>query len=254
MFDKFNLKAKLTADECAHIARAHRLRSWVNETNTLIEYRSDSYANITGISIRIVRNQMTMKVSLHKYYNKRVHGIMSNDNEFTLNEGLHAFHMLLSENNLDPKKTHVTQFEIGLNLEVNEDPAEYIKRCLYICTPDKQMFVDANFRINRQRTTIKHKDMRKYFKIYDKGWEMADKRRAPRSGAGSISKLRIETVFKRHSESVSTFATLENARRLAMRFRSDWESLFFARKVVAEKGTRKSELDRAKEIINCGGS
>lgn len=251
MFDKITLKAKLTADECEAMSRTHRLKMWVNESGTIREYRSDSYANITGMSIKIdSRGQMTMKVSLHKYYNKRVEGIMRNDNDFSLDEALLAFKMLLSENNLNPEKTRITQFEIGANLEVEHDPGEYIERCMYISVPDKNMFVDANYRVNRQRTTIKHKDMRKYFKIYDKGYEMIERRKVSRDVRLNI--LRLETIYRRHNELISTFATLNNFKRLATRFKSDWSSLFFEQEVHAEKGTRKSELDRAREIINVG--
>lgn len=251
MFDKITLKAKLTADECEAMAHNHRLKMWVNESNTVREFRSDSYANITGMSIKIdSRGQMTMKASLHKYWNKNVEGIMRNDNDFTLNESLLAFKMLLSENNLEPEKTRITQFEIGVNLNVENDPKEYIQRCLHINSPEKNMFVDANYRVNRQRTTMKHKDMRKYFKIYDKGWEMIDRRKVKREDRANI--LRIETIYRRHNEKMVTFATLENFRRLASRFKSDWSTLFFERKVVADIGTRKSELDRAKEILNIG--
>ena len=251
MFDKITLRANLTADESEAMARTHRLKMWVNESGTAREYRSDSYANITGMTIRInSRGQMTMKASLHKYWNKRVDGRMRNHDDFTLDEAILAFNMILAENNLEPNKTRITQFEIGANLEVEYDPQEYIERCLYIWTPDKNMFVDANFRMNRQRTTMKHKDMRKYFKIYDKGFEMIDRRRVSRDNRMKI--LRIETVHRRHSEKISTFVTRENFKRLASRFKTDWSSLFFERKVVADKGTRKSELDRAKEILNIG--
>lgn len=251
MFDRVILKTKLTADESESISRTHRLQRVINEQGEVVEYRSSSYANITGISLRIVRGEMTLKTSLHKYWNNRMYGFMRNDNEFTPEEALLAFDMLLSENNLDSSKTRITHFEIGLNLEVEEDPAEYIKRCLYICTPDKNMFVDTSFRLDRQRTTIKHKDMRKYFKIYDKGFEMIDRKKVSKD-SNVPNKIRIESVYKRHSELLCTFATPSNINRLAMRFKSDWESLTFIRSISADIGTRKSEADRAKEILNHG--
>ena len=251
MFDRVILKAKLTADESVKIAHAHRLQRVINEDGEIVEYRSSSYANITGISIRIARGEMTLKTSLHSYWNKRMYDVMRNDNSFTIDEALLAFDMLLDENNLDKTKTRITQFEIGLNLELDHDPSEYIKRCLYICTPDRDMFVDAHYRLDRQRTTMKHKDMRKYFKIYDKSFEMVDRRKVKKDSSRT-NKMRIETVFKRHSEKLSTFATPDNFKRIAVRFRSDWQGLTFERNVQAEIGTRKSELDRAKEILRMG--
>lgn len=251
MFDRVILKAKLTADESVKIAHAHRLQRVINEHGEIVEYRSSSYANITGISVRIARGEMTLKTSLHSYWNKRMYDVMRNDNSFSIDEALLAFDMLLDENNLDKTKTRITQFEIGLNLELDHDPSEYIKRCLYICTPNRDMFVDAHYRLNRQRTTMKHKDMRKYFKIYDKSFEMVDRRKVKKDSSRT-NKMRIETVFKRHSEKLSTFATPDNFKRIAVRFRSDWQGLTFERNVQAEIGTRKSELDRAKEILRMG--
>lgn len=251
MFDRIILKAKLNADESVKIAHTHRLQRVINEDGEIVEYRSSSYANITGISVRIARGEMTLKTSLHSYYNKRMYDVMRNDNSFTIDEALLAFDMLLDENNLNKSRTRITQFEIGLNLELEHDPSEYIKRCLYICVPDKEMFVDAHYRLDRQRTTMKHKDMRKYFKIYDKSFEMVDRRKV-KADRSQINKLRIETVYKRHSEKLSTFATPDNFKRIAMRFRSDWQGLVFERNVQAEMGTRKSELDRAKEILRMG--
>ena len=63
-------------------------------------------------------------------------------------------------------------------------------------------------------------------------------------------KLRIETVYRRHSERAVDFFTDENLNRLAKRFWVDWKDLFFFRDVRAYKGARKSEVERARILVN----
>ncbi len=244
----------MSDDECVHLARIHRLHVWVSEDGTKVEYRSSQYSKFTGIEVRIVRNVVTMKTSLHKFWNNRMKGLLRNNDLFTVSEAKSAFDMLLFENGFLPAKTRVVQFEIGLNLRVSYDPLSFIEQARYITQKDKFMFIDANFRINRQRTTEKHRDIRKYFKIYDKGFEMLGKIRNKdfKELKDDVNVLRIETVYKRHSEWGHTFFSDANIKRLVDRFYVDWKDLFFFRNVRADKGTKKSEVERAKLIINNG--
>lgn len=257
MFDKITIRAKVSDDECVHLARIHRLHVWMSEDGTKVEYRSSQYSKFTGIEVGIVRNVVTMKTSLHKFWNERTRGVLRNDDLFTVSEAKSAFSMLLFENGFLPAKTRVVKFEIGLNMKVSYDPLTFIELAKYITLNDKLMFVDANYRINRQKTTEKHRDIRKYFKIYDKGWENKEKKRGDSSEFGVlVSKpeyiLRIETVYKRHSERSDTFFSDANIQRLVNRFYVDWKDLFFFKNIAALKGTKKSEVERAKLIVNNG--
>lgn len=259
MFDKITIRAKVSDEECVFLAQLHHLHVWYSENDTHVEYRSGQYAKISGIDIKIARNTVTLKTSLHKYWNDRNYGRLRNDNVFTISEARSAFEMLLFENGLIAEKTRVVQFELGLNLDVTFDPLTYIEMVKFISFRDKLMFIDANYRINRQKTTAKYRDIRKYYKVYDKGWEMQDKKRGARykaQGTGTDDEpkyiLRIETVYRRHSERSDLFFREENINRLVKRFRVDWKDLYFYRNVRAVKGSRKSEIERAKQIINTG--
>lgn len=262
MFDKITIRAKVSDEECVHLARLHHLQVWTNEAGTQVEYRSSEYSKISGIDVKIQCNTVTLKTSLHKFWNNRNYDQQRNDNIFTISEAKSAFEMLLSKNGFTPHKTKVVQFEIGLNMHVNYDPLTFIELVQFISFRKKIMFVDANFRINRQRTTEKHRDIRKYYKIYDKGWEMKDKKRNPNTSGASPLKaleseppdhiLRIETVYRRHNERSDKFFSDENIGRLIKRFYVDWKDLFFFRTVRAYKGARKSEVERASIIINRG--
>ena len=256
MFDKITLRASVSSEECAHLAAVHRLAVWSNSEGTQVEYRSSNYSKFTGVELRIVKNIVTLKCSLHKYWSNLTTGQLRNDTLFTMSEALLAFESLLFENGLLPHKVRVVQFEVGINLHVSYDPITYIEQANYIAASNgetKEMFVDANFRKNRQRTSEKHKDVRRYFKIYDKGYEMSEKKRKPGDNP-SLQEciLRIETVYKRYSVRSDKFFTTENVKNISRRFYTDWKDLFFIREIRAQKGCKKSEKDRAKKLINSG--
>lgn len=251
MFDRITIKATITDDECAHLASLHHLEAYTNESGTRVKYRSTEYKNLSGIFVTIDKNKLTISLSLHKYWKNKNFGRLRNDDLFTVSEAKSAFEMLIFENGLIAAKTKVTYFEIGMNMNVSYDPLTFMELVRYIprkndIVSNKQMFVDANYRINRQKTTEKHSDIRKYFKIYDKGWEMQEKKRIPINNYI----LRIETVYKRHNERSDSFFTEENIKRLVNRFFLDWKDLVFIRTVRADKGRRKSEIERAKILIN----
>jgi hypothetical protein len=275
VFDKITIRAKVSNDECVHLAQIHHLQSWTNERGTQVDYRSsDNYKKFTGISVKIQNNTVTLSTSLHKYWNDRNFGQLRNDNIFTISEAKAAFEMLLFENGLLPQKTKVVLFEIGLNMPVSYDPITFIELVRYLprkndIKENKIMFIDANYKINRQKTSEKHKDIRRYFKIYDKTWEMKEKKRekTPKSPEGDLNPsaslvllergqekniLRIETVYRRKNERSDKFFTDENINRLVKNFWIDWKDLFFFRTVRAYKGARKSEVERASIIINNG--
>ena len=177
MFDKITIKAPVSKEDCIHLIKLHHLQVCKIENETQLKYRSSQFSKISGIEVRIVRNVATLKTSLHKYWNNRCYWQLRNDNVFSVSEAKLAFEMFLSENGLSPAKVKITQFELGLNMNVSCDPLSFIERVQYL--PEKAennlnkiMFIDANYRINRQKTSEKHKFIRKYYKIYDKGWEI----------------------------------------------------------------------------------
>lgn len=259
MFDKITICAKVTGEEIAHLADLHQLHVWTNSNNTAVEYRSGKLSKISGIEVKIYKLKkadnkftMTMSLSLHKYWERRKYGKLRNDTLFTISEARAAFDDLLFENGLIYEKVRITFFEIGLNLPVSYDPIEFIELVNYIGITEKLMFVDANYNKDRQRTTLKPKQYRKYYKIYDKGWEMAEKRRTPiddeRKPHANI--LRIETVYRRQNERSDKFFTEDNLNRIVKRFWIDWKDLFFFRQIRAQKGRRNSEKQRAYKLVN----
>ena len=64
--------------------------------------------------------------------------------------------------------------------------------------------------------------------------------------------LRIETCSRRYKERSDKFFMSNNIDRLVNRFYLEWKNLIFKKDVIGKKGTRKSEIDRAKLRINEG--
>lgn len=256
MFDKITITAKVSNDDCTFLEEYHSLKVFNNFNKTEVEYRSSNYSNISGVEIYIKRNKLILKTSLHKYWQNKCYSKPRNDNLFTISESKLAFEMLLSENRLKAESVFITQFEIGLNLNVHFDPLTYIELVRYIVTSsdkNKEMFIDANYRKNRQKTTEKYKDIRKYYKIYDKGWQLQDKERVQLSKRTNIERiLRIETCHKRYKAVSTNFFSDSNINRLKVRFYNDWKELQFYKEVIGKKGCRLSEIDRANIIINYG--
>ena len=76
---------------------------------------------------------------------------------------------------------------------MSRDPSEYIKRVM--STDDaREMYSDADYKKDRQKTTEKDKDKRKVLKIYDKSFEYRQKGKAVDDNI-----LRLETVYRRQN-------------------------------------------------------
>lgn len=186
MFDKVEfLIENMSQDECAYLVEANSLLvDGLNlKTGAICGYRNDTFStNVSGISIRIdCRKTVKVRISvnLHKYWRRNTLGELRNDTPFTISEAKLAFETFLSDFGFLPERVKITAFEIGLNLKVSYDPITFIELAKFGLFASKngshrrkRMFCDANYRLYRQKTTEKYREIRKYFKIYDKGFEM----------------------------------------------------------------------------------
>lgn len=250
MFDKMTIRATLSDDESRHIAEIHRLDAFVSQNGSRIIYQSNRVSNQTNVHIRIDCNKLTLTTSLHKFWNQQNYGFLRNDNLFTMSEARSAFEMLLFQNGLLPERVRIIYYEVGVNLGVSKDPINYIKKVRWVSGLRKEAFIDAAQVPNRQKTTEKSKYIRRYFKIYDKGFEMSNRSKYRIPDNKNI--LRIETVVKRCNERAERFFLDTNISEVLNRFYADWSSLFFEKGIYAEKGTRQSEVQRAYMIANLG--
>jgi hypothetical protein len=252
MFDRIVLAVKVTEREIVHLVKIHNLQAWNN--GKVIVYKTDSkLRNITGIDIMIDRKRVAkFKFSLHKYWTFSLTKEYRNDTQFTMREAKLAFEYFCFENGIIAEKIKIINYEIGLNLHVSSAPLDFIKKVYGIDKRDRILFIDANYVINRQKTTDKHDNIRKYFKIYDKGFEVAAHRYGSKQAAliETDKILRIETVKRRENRKGSEFSALSESE--AVRFFRDWRDVFFSREIRACKGCKKSEIENAKRCFEIG--
>ncbi|MFI3304800.1 MAG: hypothetical protein SNF68_08685 [Rikenellaceae bacterium] len=213
-------------------------------------YNNRKIANFEGVEISVRGSKMQAKCSLHKFYYKTLYGTLDNSQQFTMENARTAIDLLFERLGVDQERAKVTLFEIGLNIPTECDPLEYITLIESVGQKGgKEFFIDANYKRDRQKTTIKTKTIKKVFKIYDKGFEMVDRKRTEPTGENI---LRIETIYRRQSRSLKDLFDPENLHRLARGFYRDWAQVTFARTIIGDKGTRQSQIAMAENILTLG--
>jgi hypothetical protein len=253
MFDKMTFKVIINTElEAERIAKINDLQAW--ENGNIIRYENKETYKLSGIAISIAKNKAQIKCSLHKLFYIWTYGTSENSGLFTITEASRTLYTLFDKIGLDAARARITYFEIGLNIQTEHEPIQYIELIKSITTGKastitKEMFNDANFRKNRQKTTEKTKAIKKYFKVYDKGFEMADRKRTEPTGE---KMLRIETVYRRQSIFVSKFFEPDNIDRITRTFYKDWAGVEFERNVTADTGIKESEKEKAKNILLLG--
>ncbi len=209
-------------------------------------FQSSSYGNFDGLYIRIKRGKIQIKCSLHKIFYKETYGRLDNSRMFTVNNALSTIINLFDYLEIDRRTVKVTYYEIGLNLPVQNDPMKYIE--MMICIgKSKEMFNDANYQKNRQRTTEKSKNIKKVLKVYDKGFEAREK---GKDVEGNI--LRIETIYRRQSIPLLSLTSYDYLVKLTGRFFRDWHSVEFPRKVCPDRGLKSSQIEKAQGLMSLG--
>ena len=253
MFDKMIFNIRIQFDkEAFPIAERNNLQSCMEGKN--VYYKSTRIANFEGITMTVKDGKVQIKCSLHKIYYKNVFNELDNSGLFTMDNAVKALDMLFNTIGVDKERAKITYFEIGLNIPTEHEPIQYIELVKSITTgklkqQQKEMFNDANFKKYRQKTTEKHKNIKKVFKLYDKGFENADRKRTEPTGEKI---LRIETMYRRQSIYVSDFFLPDNISKLAKTFYRDWVNVEFDRTITADKGTRQSEISNAKNVLLLG--
>ncbi|MDR2004140.1 MAG: hypothetical protein LBQ74_14005 [Prevotella sp.] len=200
-----------------------------------------------GIYIRIdTKRKLTLEGSLHKYRNEIDGNGRYNYNLFTMSQAKNTIERLLFDKGIDPAGVRIWNYEIGINLNVIKDCRAYMEKMQVI--GDKPLFVNAQYKDEREETTLFHRHYRKYFKIYDKVFEMMD-RKSKQIPEGNV--LRLETVFRRQDKCfVHDFFLPGNLRKVVDTFFRDWEKIRFFRDIITPKGTGRARRQLCIEIID----
>lgn len=256
MIDKVVLKVEIAANTTFELAErleelAARNKLQKCSVGNAVYYKSTDEAKFSGLYLQTKGGRLQIKCSLHKQYSLRVLGRLDNSGQFTMRNAVWTINTLFDEIGIEPNSGFVTYYEIGLNIATDRPPVEYIELIRAIGnSKEKEAFNDANFRKNRQKTTEKSKTLKKFFKVYDKGFEMSDRKRQPHDDDPYI--LRLETVQKRQKIKVTDFFSPSHLNKIAATFIRDWRSVEFEKGFQAAKGTHPSQQARARLILSLG--
>jgi hypothetical protein len=252
MIDKIKITAKLSSDEIEHLSQHHHLACAYDKDYNKIMYMGTGFSNFSGIKIFINGNNLNLKTSLYKLWNKRNKDIPQKEIVFSITNAKTELKMLLDDNHLNPNRVFVKQYSFGLNLNVSHEPFTFIDKVKSIKTLNpKEMFIDAYFPFNTQKTTSKHKDIRKFYAICDESNKMKSVKYISDLPANKDSKiLRIESFYRRHNIRADLFIKDKNIDRIVDKFYYDWSSLNFFRYIKGYKGSKGSELEMARNIID----
>ena len=257
MIDKVVLSVEISvnttfadlAERLEDLAERNKLQKWNN--GETVYYESTDEAKLTGLYLQTKGGRLQIKCSLHKQYSLRTLGSLDNSGQFTMRNAVWIKNKLFEEIGLDPKGGFVTYYEIGLNIPTDRPPVEYLQLVKTIGGDQvKPVFIDANYKIVRQITTEKSRTIKKFFKMYDKGFEMSDRKRQPHDTDPNI--LRIETAYKRQKINIEDFFTVAHLNKIAALFIKDWRGVEFKRQIQAPKGTNAIQEARAQLIFEIG--
>ncbi len=248
MFDKMVFKGVIDARDEAAIVSEWNLMPCTKDGE--LYYQSSEIWKIEGVFIMIRGCRIEIKCSIHKLWSKWSGHGLDNSRDCSVADAQQTIMRLFdSLGNIDRQSVRVTYYEVGLNMKMDHSPMEYIRAVFGVGDVGaREMFIDANFEKNRQKTTIKNHNIRKVLKIYDKTFEAESKRRT----GTEEDILRVETIYKRQGAHYDEFFDPVFIHKIMRTFYRDWSQLAFQRIVVADKGIRASQLDKAKSIIRYG--
>lgn len=243
MFDKIILKGRIDTADIDTIVLKNYLEQCTKGDE--VYYTSTAYANFDGCFISLNGDMVKCKCSINKLWQKGMTGKLDNSRPMTFRNAVKTIYDVLLRLCLKPENCIVTYYEIGLTMKMKEDATEYISRVEDVA--GKRLWNDANYPVNRQKTTERSKYYRKILKIYDKSFEAADKGRNVGRNV-----IRIETIYRHQSVRLMDLIDDDNLRKIGKTFFNDWMSLRFVRNLYATPGVKMCQLDKAREIHRMG--
>lgn len=242
MFDKIIIKARIDVGDIDTIV----LRNYLEQCTEGDElfYKSTAYANFDGCFIEVRGEQLKCKCSINKLYEKEQSGKLDNSKPMTFRNAVRTINTLLSRLCVKAENAVVTYYEVGVTMKMPRPATEYISLCEEVS--DRVLWNDANYPVDRQKTTEKSKYYRKVLKIYDKTFEGISKGRKVDHNV-----LRVETVYRHQQVPLVELTSNDNMTKIGRVFYNDWSAARFVRDVEAV-GVKMSQLDKAREVVKLG--
>lgn len=248
-------KTGLSEKEVIKVVEKNHLQT--NSKAGVLYYDNERVKFIDGFYLRIEtrkNRQLKIECSLHKYFNYIITNKQNNYNLFSFSNAKNTIELIKEKTDIDLTNLKVTYFEIGLNLFLSKDCREYIDKMQTIGTNEnkRSLYVNPKYKNERLKTTVFHRDIKKVYKVYDKVFEMNDKKRTDTPTEHPYI-LRIETT-QRRVEKMTVFDLMKNEtiKKITEQFLKDWRTVQFEQIMEAPKGTHQRKVDLCKEIIKNG--
>lgn len=248
------IKPSLSAEEVSTVVGWNGLQT--NSSNGVEFYDNLATKNLAqqkGVFIRIETNQkLKVECSLHKYFNETNSGDRSNYNLFTMRDAEKAFKHLISEKAIPAEDLRVYNYEIGINLNLSKNCRTFLDKMKSVGSigNEKPLYVNPRYKDERVKTTVFHNHTRKYFKAYDKVFELRD-RKKKKIPDGDI--LRIEIAYRRLDKCLAAdFFQPDNLNKMVEAFFRDWRTIQFEQDIITPKGTGRARQALCIDIINKG--
>ena len=242
MFDKVIIKAHIDIADTDTIV----LRNYLEQCTEGDElfYKSTAYANFDGCFIELRGNLLKCKCSINKLFEKEQSGKLDNSKPMTFRNAVRTINNLLNRLCVKIENAVVTYYEVGVTMKMPRQATEYISLCEEV--NDRVLWNDANYPVDRQKTTEKSKYYRKVLKIYDKTFEGISKGRKVEHNV-----LRVETVYRHQQIPLVELISNETMTKIGRVFYNDWSTARFVRD-VEDVGVKMSQLDKAREVVRMG--
>lgn len=242
MFDKVIIKARIDVGDIDTIV----LRNYLEQCTEGDElfYKSTAYANFDGCFIEVRGSALKCKCSINKLYEKEQSGKLENSKPMTFRNAVRTINVLLNRLCVKPENAVVTYYEVGVTMKMLRPATEYISLCQEVS--GRVLWNDANYPVERQKTTEKSKYYRKVMKIYDKTFEGISKGRKVEHNV-----LRVETVYRHQQVPLVELMSNETMSKIGRVFYNDWNAARFVRDVEAV-GVKMSQLEKARELVRMG--
>lgn len=244
----------LSDDEVSTIVGWNGLQT--NSKDGVVFYDNMNTKNLAqqkGVFIRIETNQkLKVECSLHKYFNETKSGDRSNYNLFTMRDAESTYKHLIAEKVIPNDDLRVYNYEIGINLNLSKNCRDFLDKMKSIGSVgnEKQLYVNPRYKDERVKTTVFHNHTRKYFKVYDKVFELRDRKRK-HIPDGNI--LRIEIAYRRLDKCFATdFFQPDNLAKMVEAFFRDWRTIQFQQDIITPKGTGRARQNLCLEIMDKG--
>lgn len=245
----------LHAGEITHIVALNRLQT--NTRAGVIYYDNLAVKNLVGYYMRIeteTPEKLKIETSLHKYFSFRKTGYQTNSDLFSFADARESVRMLAEQTGVELTAMQVGYYELGLNMILANDCKIYIDKMqtVGLLKGKRTLHNNPKYKGERIKTTEFDRDKKKVLKVYDKAFEMRDKK-VIADGLECANILRIETTYKR-VEGVSLFSLLnpDAEKRHVDKFAKDWRTVQFDPVIISPKGTTTQKIEICRDILKNG--